>query len=343
MTFEPARKHHWARLLKHLAEDQTLVNLSKTTFSQIHELQHYCSKSKGEIVPPQRVPLTLAGKRLELIITCGRLLSFEFEGYDFTSEPASSQLENFFTELVILLSLSASLRIKDSQNEKALMKIEARDHARKVARLALIEQVEIPRSPAVSIASMSYNAAPSEQVFVDSITRCELDDWNGAAPGDDDSLADYFSEYHGEYTAWFGIVREVWFDKEKQETHIRVEHKYFDGIVDTHLQITSIYGAGDFEVIVAGEIAEQNLPLLSLARFYGEVGETQDRGICVYADYIRYWDWGKFAFMDYGLDGSNPEWVKLRKISGYEVYTTKPNAAFYESLLGCRHAYSEAS
>src|SRR3981189_2358678 len=52
----------------------------------------------------------------------------------------------------------------------------------------------------------------------------------------------------GEYVGWFGIVRTAEYDAAKSQTNLLIEHKYFDGMTDLHLQIVSIYGAGDFHV-----------------------------------------------------------------------------------------------
>ena len=48
----------------------------------------------------------------------------------------------------------------------------------------------------------------------------------------------------GEYVGWFGIVRQKTFDAAANETRLTLEHKYFDGLIDAHMQVVSIYGAG---------------------------------------------------------------------------------------------------
>jgi len=90
------------------------------------------------------------------------------------------------------------------------------------------------------------------------------------------------------------------------------------------MQVVSLYGAGDFVVAIPGEHAQ--LALLSLIRVYG----------LVRADYARTWDWGLFTFMDYGLDRSNPVWVHMRTVLPSDIYSFRPDQAYYEARLGHR-------
>jgi hypothetical protein len=137
----------------------------------------------------------------------------------------------------------------------------------------------------------------------------------------------------GKYAGWFAIVREKTWDPNAKKTCLLLEHKYFDGLTDLHIQIASIYGAGDFAASVPGKAEE--IPLLSLVRVYGPVSKGQRGGMAsVDPEYVRVWKWGLFTFMDYGLDKSNPKWVKLRKVSGSDVYSPRPTKRFYEERLG---------
>jgi hypothetical protein len=138
----------------------------------------------------------------------------------------------------------------------------------------------------------------------------------------------------GKRVAWFGIVREVTEDREKGKTELLVEMKYFDGLTDTHLQIVSIYGAGDFRAIVPG--IDHKIKKLSLVRVCGKVEPKPGDVPTVEADYVRVWYWGLFAFMDYGEDKSNPKWVKLRKNKADDVYSSAPDRSYYEERLGKR-------
>jgi hypothetical protein len=138
----------------------------------------------------------------------------------------------------------------------------------------------------------------------------------------------------GRRIAWFGIVREVKEDKPGDVTRLLVEMKYFDGLTDLHQQIVSINGAGDFRVVVPG--IGHKIKRLELVRACGAVASEKDKIPEVKAEYVRCWDWGQFAFMPYGQDKSNPEWVKLRKRETIAVYESRPEEQYYEELLGKR-------
>jgi hypothetical protein len=138
----------------------------------------------------------------------------------------------------------------------------------------------------------------------------------------------------GQYVGWFGIVRKKTTDEKTGGLTLMVEHKYFDEMTDLHQQIVSIYGAGDFSAALGKSKAE--IPPLSLVRVYGKVKKDKAGAASVAADYVRVWDWGTFAFMDYGKDKSNPAWVKLRKVAGSDAYAARPTKEYYESLLGAR-------
>jgi hypothetical protein len=138
----------------------------------------------------------------------------------------------------------------------------------------------------------------------------------------------------GKRIAWFGIVREVVEETAKNETRLTVEMKYFDGLTDLHQQIVSIFGAGDFHVVIPG--TGHAIKRLSLVRVYGEVASETDGIPTVAAQFVRVWDWKLFAFMFYGKDQSNPRWVKLRQVDTFSVYSSAPNEDYYELRLGKR-------
>jgi len=138
----------------------------------------------------------------------------------------------------------------------------------------------------------------------------------------------------GKYVGWFGIVRAKTWNQEARQTALLLEHKYFDGLTDLHIQVVSIFGAGDFAAIVPGK-AEQ-IPALGLVRVYGKVLKGKDGLPALIPEYVRVWDWGLFTFMDYGADRSNPKWVELRKVDAKDVYSPRPSKEFYEKRLGTR-------
>ena len=154
-------------------------------------------------------------------------------------------------------------------------------------------------------------------------------------PAEDYRLADQV----GQYAGWFGIVRQKKRNDNQGVTTLLVEHKYTDGLTDLHIQVVSIYGAGDFTVALP--MKADDIPLLSLVRVYGKVSKGDDGMPAVAPEFIRVWDWGLFTFMDYGQDRTNPNWLKLRKVSGEAVYSPRPTQQFYEERLGKRETSSD--
>jgi hypothetical protein len=138
----------------------------------------------------------------------------------------------------------------------------------------------------------------------------------------------------GRQVAWFGIARDVVEHKSKNETRLNVEMKYFDGFTDLHLQIVSMSGAGDFRVSIPG--TKQPIKKLSLVRVYGKVVSEANGVLMGAAQFVRVWDWKLFAFMAYGNDKSNPQWVKLRKMDKDDIYSSEPDDRYYEERLGSR-------
>lgn len=135
----------------------------------------------------------------------------------------------------------------------------------------------------------------------------------------------------GSFIAWFGIVREI----KKAEgggVEMLIEHKYYDGLNDFHMQLASLFGAGDFKVTV--QKPHEELKRLCLISVIGKVVDEKDGVPIIASDYIRVWRKGDYAFMDYGVDASNEKWVKLRKRTPREAYDPSPDDAYYKEILG---------
>lgn len=139
----------------------------------------------------------------------------------------------------------------------------------------------------------------------------------------------------GTAVSWFGIVRRVTKpDKAKDEFELLVDHKYFDGLTDTHIMTTSCYGGGDFKVRVRGKTPPV-ARTLALVRVYGRVVEEKDGATVLDADYVRVFPWRTFCFlMAYGEDRTNPDWTKLRKVKVDDIYDPYPDDAYFEDRLG---------
>lgn len=131
---------------------------------------------------------------------------------------------------------------------------------------------------------------------------------------------------------WFGIIRSITQNKQTHQNVLVIQHLYFDGLTDLHLQVVSYYGAGDFTVLVPEQAP--GITKLALIRCYGLVGKGIGDVPTVASDYIRTWAWGQFTFMDYGTDKSNPEWVRLRQVKGEDAYSARPDRQFYIKRLG---------
>jgi hypothetical protein len=134
-------------------------------------------------------------------------------------------------------------------------------------------------------------------------------------------------------------VRQVEEHKNRRETVLDVEMKFFDGLTDPHQQVVSLYGVGDFHVVIPG--TGYRIKRLALVRVYGtverETGECESGGVpVVSAEFVRVWDRKLFAFMPYGKDNSNPNWVKLRKMDESRLYGLHPDVPYYEQILGSR-------
>jgi hypothetical protein len=150
----------------------------------------------------------------------------------------------------------------------------------------------------------------------------------------------------GKRVAWLGSrpatwratdrsVRQVEEHKNRRETVLDVEMKFFDGLTDLHQQVVSLYGAGDFHVVIPG--TGHRIKQLALVRVYGTVerdsGERESGGLPVVSpEFVRVWDWTLFAFMPYGNDHGNPNWVKLRKMDESRIYSSRPDVPYYEQI-----------
>ncbi|MCX6852809.1 MAG: hypothetical protein NTY98_28300 [Verrucomicrobia bacterium] len=134
--------------------------------------------------------------------------------------------------------------------------------------------------------------------------------------------------YQGKLVSWFGIVREL---PSKEGGTYLIEHKYFDGLNDFHIQLASLYGAGDFRASAADP--KGAIKRLCLVRIIGTVTEEKEGVPTVKADYVRVWNPGDYTFMDYGIDATTERWKKLRQKMKL-IYDPTPDAAYYEKLLG---------
>jgi hypothetical protein len=188
---------------------------------------------------------------------------------------------------------------------------------------AQLIQVSPPHRPHTQDATVGYEPTSEEAKF----------DARQPDVGGENSFgakkADTLLGKKDKLVAWFGILRERT-AKGATDTWL-IEHKYYDGLNDFHIQLASLFGAGDFTITAADPKAQ--LQRHALVRVISTVTEEKDGVPHVKPEYIRVWNLGDYTFMDYGVDASNERWVKLRQKMNL-VYSPTPTVEYYEKLLG---------
>ena len=143
------------------------------------------------------------------------------------------------------------------------------------------------------------------------------------------------SKRDGVEVSWFGIVREIEEDAESKTTRLLVEHKYFDGLTDLHMQVVSFNGSGDFEATLQG--VELGIRELALVRVYG-TAKVDATGVSIpKVAFLRHWDWGSFAFIGaFGIQRGSEDWRKLLRVDLKKIYSSNPDESYYVERLGPR-------
>jgi hypothetical protein len=138
----------------------------------------------------------------------------------------------------------------------------------------------------------------------------------------------------GKSVSWFGIVRSIKPVEGKADTHeLVIEHKYFDGMTDTHILAVSFNGSGDFKVVVHAKGFE--VGRLSLVRVYGTVSAEVENVPVLDASYVRIFPWRTFTFIAaYGEDRSNSTWRQENKVDLDKIYDPAPDDDYYRRRLG---------
>lgn len=187
-----------------------------------------------------------------------------------------------------------------------------------------------PKKTGEAIGTTAYRPSSPECPYYE-----KLDDGEKTTGG---LAGDYeIHDKQGKFVGWFGIVREIKEDKAGQQTLLTVEHKYFDGLTDTHIQALSFNGDGDFQVVVPG--VGHKIEPLSLLKVYGVVaaaGKKEDLPK-IDAEFVRDWHWGTFTFlMAAGEQHGSEKWRKLNQVELDDIYAPYPNDKYYEDRLGKR-------
>ena len=97
-------------------------------------------------------------------------------------------------------------------------------------------------------------------------------------------------------------------------TVLTIEHKYFDGLTDAHLQAVSFNGAGDFQATLTG--TGHRIPPLSLVKVYGNVTQGKPGALPrIDAVFVRNWHWDAFTFLAaYGTQHGSEEWRQVNEV-----------------------------
>ena len=180
-----------------------------------------------------------------------------------------------------------------------------------------------------TLGTKSYAPSGKEAPFFKRLAKGEVA--TGGLAGDYD-----IAKKDKAYVGWFGVVREIKEDKERDQTVLLVEHKYFDGLTDVHILAVSFNGSGDFQAVVPG--VGHKLKPLALVKVYGQVsGPAGDSLPQVQAEFVRHWDWGTFTFlMAAGTQRGSEKWRKANRVKLDDIYEPYPDAAYYEERLGKR-------
>jgi len=137
------------------------------------------------------------------------------------------------------------------------------------------------------------------------------------------------SGHVGEYVSWFGILRIA--EKTGGGYNLVIQNKYSTGMTDLHIQTVSIYGAGDFDAVV--HCPDFSLNPLVLVKVYGKVIREINGRPVVDVEYLRYWNWMYFNFMDYGEDKKLSAYDRDLNLTGLQIYSPRPDPYYYPKRI----------
>jgi hypothetical protein len=175
------------------------------------------------------------------------------------------------------------------------------------------------------LGTTSYAPSEKEKPHFEKLAAAERE--TGGLAGDYD-----ISKKDKTYVGWFGVVRKV--TENKNETELLIEHKYFDGLTDTHILALSFNGSGDFRVTIPG--TGHKIEPLMLVKVYGvaSVNDAKSEPV-IKATFARVWHWGTFTFlMASGEQRGSEQWRKLNTVDLDDIYEPYPDDAYYRRRLG---------
>ena len=171
-----------------------------------------------------------------------------------------------------------------------------------------IEYVRRIEQQGEGLGTAFYAPSKLEQTFFDRWPRTK--NKRGASRVPTISLSNRANSFVG----WFGIVREVVENAKTHRTKLTIEHKYFDGLTDTHILALSFNGSGDFDAELKG--IDLDIEPLTLVKVYGRVGAMMpDARPTIQAEFVRNWLWGAYTFlMAAGEQRGSDVWRKLNTV-----------------------------
>lgn len=186
-----------------------------------------------------------------------------------------------------------------------------------------------PQKQSGALGSNFYAPSEKEKPFFEKLAPSEQR--TGGLAGDYD-----ISKKDKTYVGWFGIVRHVEVREGENQTILLVEHKYFDGLTDAHIQALSFNGSGDFTVVLSG--IGYKIEPLSLVKVYGVASILNaESKPTINAEFVRNWHWGTFTFiMASGEQRGSEKWRKLNSVDLDAIYDPYPDDEYYEQRLGKR-------
>ncbi len=134
--------------------------------------------------------------------------------------------------------------------------------------------------------------------------------------------------------AWFGIVRDIKEDKQKKQTRLLVEMKYFDGMTDTPPPDRLAFRRGRFSSGDSRRGAQPEEPLTGPSLWQSD---GRSRGRAAGVGRVRsLLGLGTLCLHALRKRQEQSQWVKLRKVKADDmnVYSSRPDQQYYEDRLG---------
>ena len=188
---------------------------------------------------------------------------------------------------------------------------------------------KIPQKKDDVLGTKIYSPSEKEKPYFQKLAPKERH--TGGLAGDYD-----ISKKNSTYVGWFGVVRQVEEHEGENQTVLVIEHKYFDGFTDTHIQAVSFNGSGDFSVVFSG-VGHEIKPL-TLVKVYGVATLADPRSKPeVKAEFVRVWHWGTFTFLfASGEQRGSEKWRTLNSVELDHIYDPYPDDKYYKRRLGNR-------